>query len=85
MFLNIGQNVLVAEEDVVGIFELDNTTWAVRTREFLGRAEKAGRVTALGEDLPRSFVLCQSGGTERVYLSTLTTAALGARAKGSCP
>lgn len=82
MYLNIGKNVLVPEKDVVGIFDLDNTSWCIRTREFLDRAERLGQVTALGEDLPRSFVLCQAGdGPMTVYLSTLTPAALRGRSE----
>jgi len=82
MYLNIGQSVLVPEGDVVGIFDLDNTSWCIRTREFLDRAERLGQVTALGEDLPRSFVLCQTGDSPpTVYLSTLTSSALRGRAE----
>jgi len=84
MYLNIGQNVLVPEKDVIGIFDLDNTSWCIRTREFLDRAERLGQVTALGEDLPRSFVLCRTGGgPAAVYLTTLTSSALRGRAEAN--
>ena len=56
MYLHLGQNVMVRSRDVIGIFDLDNTTWSFRTRRFLERAEREGRVMSLGEDLPRSFV-----------------------------
>ena len=59
MYLHLGQNVLVRGQDVIGIFDLDNTTWSFRTRRFLDRAEREGRVSALGDDLPRSFVLAE--------------------------
>jgi len=82
MYLNIGQNVLVPEGDIIGIFDLDNTSWCIRTREFLNRAEQLGQVATLGEDLPRSFVLCQTGdGPTTVYLTTLTASALRGRSE----
>ena len=48
---------MVRSQDVIGIFDLDNTTWSFRTRRFLEREEQEGRVDAVGDDLPRSFVL----------------------------
>ena len=39
MYVNVGQNIMVPYADLVGIFDLDNTTWSHRTRAFLDRAE----------------------------------------------
>ena len=81
MYLHLGQNVMVPEAAIIGVFDLDNTTWSFRTRRFLERAEREGRVTAVGEDLPRSFVLTQEGdGPPTVYITALSSAALSARA-----
>ena len=80
MYLHLGQNVMVPEAAVIGIFDLDNTTWSFRTRRFLERAEREGRVTAVGDDLPRSFVLVQDGdGPAAVYITQLTAATLQKR------
>ena len=80
MYLHLGQNVMVPEAAVIGIFDLDNTTWSFRTRRFLERAEQEGRVTAVGDDLPRSFVLVQEGdGPSVVYITALSSATLSAR------
>lgn len=80
MYLHLGQNVMVRNQDVIGIFDLDNTTWSFRTRRFLERAEQEGRVIAVGDDLPRSFVLTQEGdGPPTVYITALSAAALSAR------
>ena len=73
---------MVPEAAVIGIFDLDNTTWSFRTRRFLERAEREGRVTAVGDDLPRSFVLAQEGNSPpTVYITALSSAALSARAE----
>ncbi len=82
MNLYLGQSVSLPQEGIVGIFDLDNTTWSFRTRAFLERAEEAGRVVAVGDDLPRSFVLCQQGtGPATVYISQVNTATLFRRAE----
>ena len=80
MYLHIGQNIMIRHQDVIGIFDLDNTTWSFRTRRFLERAEQEGRVIAVGDDLPRSFVLVREGdGPPTVYITALSAAALSAR------
>ena len=82
MYLHLGQNVMVPDAAVIGIFDLDNTTWSFRTRRFLERAEKEGRVITVGDDLPRSFVLALEGdGPAAVYVTQLTPATLQKRAE----
>ncbi len=73
---------MVPEDAVIGIFDLDNTSWSFRTRRFLERMEADGRVVTVGDDLPRSFVLCQEGdGPSAVYITQLNTATLLRRAE----
>ena len=82
MYLHLGQNVTVPEDAIIGVFDLDNTTWSFRTRRFLERAEREGRVVAVGDDLPRSFVLSQEkNGPSEVYITALSSTALSARAE----
>jgi len=58
MYLHLGQSVVVPEEEVIGIFDLDNTTGSHITRKFLSDAQRDGRVIAVTEDLPKSFIVC---------------------------
>lgn len=81
MYLHLGQSAMAPKSSVVGIFDLDNASWSHRTRAFLERAEKEGRLTALGEDIPRSFVVCADQKGEKVYLSQVSAAVLKARAE----
>ena len=77
MYLHIGASVVIPERDVLGIFDLDNTTSSRITRNFLAQAQQAGQVIPVGEDLPKSFFLCRDkGGKVKVYLSQLSTATL---------
>jgi len=72
MYLHLGQNVVVSEKDVIGIFDLDNTTGSHITRKFLGDAEKAGCVINVSDELPRSFVVSGNKDGIAVYLSQLS-------------
>ena len=82
MYLHLGQDTILRTKDILGIFDLDNASWAYKTREFLARAEAEGRAVWLGEDLPRCFVLVGDGAhPPTVYLSQLSSSALVSRAE----
>ena len=77
MYLNIGASVVIPQDDILGIFDLDNTTWSKHTRTFLSQAEKQGQVVSAGDDLPKAFLLCRDKrGKVTVYLSQLSPATL---------
>lgn len=78
MFISISPDKVVKTEDIVGIFDLDTASQTKTAREFFGKAEKDGRVKALGSELPRSFVVMKDG---TVYLSQLSAKILKARTK----
>lgn len=79
MYLNLGGGHVVRRDSVVAVCDMDNTTCSRATRELLAAAQRAGEVINAAEDLPRSFVLCEEGGRRRVWLSSLSTAALSRR------
>ena len=80
MYLNIGSDMAVREKSIIGIFDLDNTSTSKRTRQFLEKAEENGQVVPC-DDLPKSFVLTQEYGMNRIYLTTLSSATLEKRMK----
>ena len=74
MYLHLGQSVVVPYRDVIGLFDLDNTSSSHLTRKFLERAEKEGRVVSVGDDIPKG---------QTVYLSQMATATLLRRAENN--
>ena len=68
MYRSIGGSMAVRERAIIGIFDLDNTTCSRHTRNFLRRAEENGEVVTVSDDLPKSFLLTQEFGMDRVYL-----------------
>ena len=73
---------MLPDRDILGGFDLDNASWAYKTREFLERAEQEGRTIWLAGDLPRSFILADSRwGEPVVYMSPLSSATLASRAE----
>lgn len=82
MYLHLGQDTVVANEDIIGIFDLETTTVSRITRDFLTRCEKRHEVVNVTEELPKSFILCSKGRNEeqRIYISQISTGTLQKRA-----
>ena len=82
MYLHIGQNEIVPEKRVVGIFDLDKCSYEKRTREYLAKAEAEGVVLDVSGNLPESFVVCDHPyHAQIVYLSQLSPTTLQRRAE----
>ena len=79
MYIHLGQETVVKEEDIIGIFDLDSTTVSKHTRKFLEIAEKKKRVVNVSFELPKSFVLCENKGKSKVYISQLSSLTLQKR------
>ena len=83
MYLPIGGDMAVRDRTVIGIFDLDNTSWSRHTRAFLAEAERQGEVVDVSGELPKSFLLTEEFGMNRVYLTQFNAAALEKRAQKS--
>lgn len=84
MYLHLGQNALVPEKRILGIFDLDQCSTSKRTREYLERAEAEGVVLDLSGELPKCFVVCDHPYHRQiVYLSQLNPSTLASRAERS--
>ena len=82
-FLHIGQNVMLEDKRIIGIFDLDITSQSKLTRQFLTEAEENSVVLDACEDIPRSFVVCDHPYHRQiVYLSQINSQTLGKRAQG---
>ncbi len=81
MYLSIGGDMAVRERAVIGIFDLDNTSWSRHTRAFLAEAERQGEVVDVSGELPKSFLLTEEFGMNRIYLTQFNAAALEKRAQ----
>lgn len=80
-YLHLGNDVVVDMSTVIGIFDMDNTTVSAQTRNFLAKAQKDGIVIDVAEDLPKSFIITESGGKTCVYISSLASRTLYGRTK----
>lgn len=66
-------------EDVIGVFDMENTTTEAATRDFLKQKQKEMRVVSLASDLPRSFAVVREAYGTRVYISGLSAETVARR------
>ena len=44
MYIHIGQDTVIVDEEIIGIFDMENTTVMKNTVDYLNKAEKDGSV-----------------------------------------
>ena len=76
MYLHLGKGWVVSGNDIIAIFDLDNSSQSHLTRKYLSAAEKAGQVINASEDIPKSFIVTEEKGKRRVYLSQMASSTL---------
>lgn len=81
MYIHLGNEMVVNENDIIGIFDLETTTISKHTRKFLEIAEKQKRVINVSYELPKSFILTSKDKDKKVYISQISTSTLEKRSK----
>jgi hypothetical protein len=77
MYINLGNEVTVKEDEIIGFFDLDNATVSKVSRNYLSASEKRSEVKSLTYDLPKTFIVCaKEKGENSVYLSQFSTSTL---------
>ncbi|MBO5021173.1 MAG: DUF370 domain-containing protein [Clostridia bacterium] len=80
MYMHLGENTVVRLDEIIGIFDMDNTTVSKSTREFLKFSEKRREVINVSYELPKSFIVCSNKKKEnRVYISQISSTTLNKR------
>lgn len=85
MFLHLGENTVISSAEIIGIFDMDNTTVSKATRDYLSKMQKDKKIIDVSLDLPKSFVLCKDrdSGENVVYISPISTQTLLKRIQNS--
>lgn len=86
MFIHIGQDTVVIDKEIIGIFDMDNTTVMKKTIDYLNNAEKEKSVINVAPfELPKSFVVCQTLKGKRIYISPVSVGTILRRIESGNP
>lgn len=76
MFLHIGEERVILLKDIIGIFDLENTTVSKITKQFLQVATEEELVESVNDEMPKSFVVYKHKNTYKVILTHISPGTL---------
>ena len=77
MFIHLGEDTVVNDKEIIGVFDIDTSTVNKATRDYLKIAEQNKKVVYVNYDLPKSFIVCDNN----VYISPINTSTINKRSK----
>ena len=83
MYLHAGNNKNIREKDIIGIFDMDNSTVSSITRKYLADAQREERVVSAKDEIPKSFILYKENGKYMICFSQISTTALLGRTENT--
>ncbi|MBN2851751.1 MAG: DUF370 domain-containing protein [Clostridia bacterium] len=79
MFLHIGGEYLIRESNIIGIFDIENTTISKLTREYLNDKEKEKSIISVSDEMPKTFIVTEEQGKVKVYITSISSKTLEKR------
>lgn len=77
MYLHLGNDFMVNVNEIIGIFDIENTSVSKITKDFLNESSNKKRVISCTYEMPKSFIVCLDNDfTETVYISQMSCATL---------
>lgn len=84
VYIHLGNNISVNTDDIIGIFDIENTSTGKSTKDFLRYAGEIGKVITVSYEMPKSFIVCtDNDNKEIIYISQISVSALRKRAEQS--
>ncbi len=80
MYLHLGADIIVNDKDIIGIFDIENTSIGKSTKDFLSRAQKENKIINVSLEMPKSYIVCEKDGGVLVYISQISASTLRRRA-----
>ncbi len=81
MYINIGKDLVVNDENIVGIFNLDYVRNTKEYRNFLSQLEENKQVERLVDNAEKTMILTQNRDRVKAYITNIGSATIGKRKK----
>ncbi len=84
MFIHIGHETVIIDKEIIGIFDMENTTVIKSTVDYLNKAEKEKKVKNVAPyELPKSFIVCDEPKGKAIYISPVSVGTILKRIESS--
>ena len=86
MFLYLGEGKYKKLADIIGIFDMENTTVMKSTVDYLNKAEKNGNVNNVAPfELPKSFIVTNTKKGKKIHISPVSVGTILKRTESKIP
>ncbi len=79
MYLFAGENTVIDDKTIIGIFDSDTSTMSELTKRSLKKAQAENRVVNITLKLPKSYIACKENGATVFYMSPVSASILKKR------
>lgn len=83
MYIHLGEETTVRSSEIIGIFDIENTSISKHTKDFLAKAEKNHWVKYVNYEMPKSFIVCEKNGEDAVHISPISASTLRKRIRNA--
>lgn len=81
MYLHLGNDILVNSMDIIGIFDIENTSTSNITKAYLNDKNNPKKIINVSYEMPKSFIICvNKKNEETLYISQISVSTLKKRA-----
>lgn len=81
MYLHLGQETAIRSKEIIGIFDIENTSVSKYTKEFLSNSAKNHKVYNVSFEMPKTFIVCENECKNKLYISQISSRTLLKRSK----
>ncbi len=86
MYVHIGQDTVILNDEIIGIFDMENTTVMKSTVDYLNTAEKQGVVNNVALfELPKSFIVTENEKVKKIHISPVSVGTILKRTEKKVP
>ncbi len=81
MYVHLGSDTVVRDSDIIGIFDIENTSVSRISKDYLAASGKRRSAVSVSYEMPKSFIVATLEGRERVFISNVYSATVMKRCK----
>lgn len=59
MWIYLGGDFTINDKNILGVFDIENTSISQLTKDFLKHSEKENNICYVSMNMPKSFVVCK--------------------------
>lgn len=81
MYIHIGKDLVIREEDIIGIFNLDYIGNTKEYKKLKSNLEEQKLFKIITPNLGKTFILTESQGKSKAYITNIGASTIGKRKK----